>query len=243
MSTESVRYVSEITSAMDYKENMDDKDRKKSKVTLLIVDDHPIFLDGVSNILLNIYPDATILKATTGKEALTQSTLYDEIDWIFLDLKLPDCNAIELLPKLNKLNLFASVIIVSSEDQPEVIDNVLTAGANGFLSKISEKNEFIKCIQQVEQGKHYVQESMRESLQHYQNIVLSELRHIQNNLSPRQHEVLALLSNGLSNSEIGRTLTISESTVKSHVSQLMTTLEADSRTHCVFEARRIGIIT
>ena len=72
---------------------------------------------------------------------------------------------------------------------------------------------------------------------------VSELRHIQNNLSSRQHEVLALLSNGLSNIEISQSLAISQSTVKSHVSQLMTTLKADSRTHCVAEARRLGIIS
>lgn len=215
---------------------------KEDKLTLLVVDDHPIFRDGVSEILLNIYPAATVFKASSGNEALAQARLHPEIDWVFLDLKLPDHEATELLPELNKLNLFASVVIVSSEDQPEVIDAVLRAGANGFLSKASEKTEFIKCINQVEQGQQYIQDSMLEALHYYRNTILTERQHIHENLTKRQQEVLTLLSNGLSNVEIGESLTIAQSTVKSHVAQLMATLESDSRMHCVAEARRLGIL-
>jgi len=223
-------------------EIMEDVIDMKDKLTLLVVDDHPIFRDGVSEILFNIFPSTTILKASNGEEALAQAKQHKEIDWVFLDLKLPDINAIDLLPQLEKLNLLASVVIVSSEDQAEVIDKVLSAGANGFLSKVSEKEEFMKCIQQVEQGKQYVHQSMLESLQYYRNNILSERQHINDHLSNRQHEVLTLLSHGLSNSEIGQTLSISESTVKSHISHIMSAFEADNRMHCVIEARRLGIL-
>jgi len=214
----------------------------EESTTLLVVDDHPIFLDGVSMILQDIYPAATVLKASNGAQALAHVEQHREIDWIFLDFNLPDLNAVELMAKFKQHNLFASIVIVSSEDQPDMVDAVLRAGANGFLSKISEKAEFLKCIEHIEKGQQYIQNAMQDALLNYRNTILPERLHSQQNLSSRQQEVLTLLANGLSNFEIGQTLLITENTVKSHVASLMAKLEADSRTHCVAEARRLGIL-
>ena len=211
--------------------------------TILVVDDHPIFRDGVSAILRDIQPSATILVAGSGTEALAQVKQHRDIDWIFLDIKLPDLEASALLPMFDRLNLFASVVIVSSEDNPETIDAMLRAGANGFLSKTSDQSEFNKCMKQIEAGRFYIQASAVAGLQHFREVVLVERRCITDSLSSRQHEVLALLASGLSNSEIGASLSISESTVKSHVSCLLEALAADSRTHCVAQARRLGILS
>ena len=214
----------------------------ETSITILVVDDHPIFRDAVSAILKDIHPSATILLAGSGAEALAQAEGHPDIDWIFLDVKLPDLHAPALLPMFDRLNLFASVVIVTSEDNPETIDAVLRAGANGFLSKISDQSEFKKCMERIESGRTYIQEDAVAGLRHFREVVLAQRRPITNNLSGRQREVLALLANGLSNGEIGKSLAISESTVKSHVSRIMDTLDADSRTRCVLEARRLGLL-
>lgn len=214
----------------------------KPSQTMLVVDDHPIFRNGVCEILLAIDPEAKLLKADTGREAIAQIKSHIEIDWIFLDYKLPDTNAITLLSEFTQLNLFASVVVVSSEDRPEVIDEILRAGANGFLSKASEKEAFALCIKHIESGQQYIHEHVLASLQQFRSTVLAERQHIMQSLSERQLEVLTLLAKGLSNLEIGQTLSISESTVKSHVSQIMSVFEADNRMHCAIEARRLGIL-
>ncbi|MCK4676161.1 MAG: response regulator transcription factor [Gammaproteobacteria bacterium] len=209
---------------------------------ILVVDDHPIFCDGMRDMLQDIYPDASILQAEDGAAALTLVKQNKNLDWVFLDMMLPDKTGTEMLHEFTSANLWAPVVVVSSEDNPEIIHAALNAGANAYISKSSKKSVFIECMQQVENGLQFLQPEIEFSLQHYRDVELVKRDYLHKEISKRQHEVLQLLAQGFSNAEIGNELSLSVSTIKSHLSALMDVLQADNRTHCVSKAREQGML-
>ena len=211
-------------------------------INILVVDDHPIFCNGMRDMLQDIYPSASIFQAENGAAALSIVKQNKKLDWIFLDIMLPDKTGIEMMHVFAEANLWASVVVVSSEDNPEVIHAALNAGANAYISKSSKKSVFIECMQQVENGIQFLHPEIESALQHYRDDVLVKRDYLHKEISKRQCEVLELLAKGLSNAEIGNELSLSVSTIKSHLSVLMEVLQADNRTHCVLIAREQGML-
>ena len=211
-------------------------------INILVVDDHPIFCNGMRDMLQDIYPSASIFQAENGAAALSIVKQNKKLDWIFLDIMLPDKTGIEMMHVFAEANLWASVVVVSSEDNPEVIHAALNAGANAYISKSSKKSVFIECMQQVENGIQFLQPEIESALQHYRDVVLVKRDYLHKEISKRQYQVLKLLAKGFSNAEIGNELSLSVSTIKSHLSVLMEILQADNRTHCVSKAREQGML-
>ena len=211
-------------------------------INILVVDDHPIFCNGMRDMLQDIYPSASIFQAENGAAALSIVKQNKKLDWIFLDIMLPDKTGIEMMHVFAEANLLASVVVVSSEDNPEIIHAALNAGANAYISKSSKKSVFIECMQQVENGIQFLHPEIESALQHYRDDVLVKRDYLHKEISKRQYQVLKLLAKGFSNAEIGNELSLSVSTIKSHLSVLMEILQADNRTHCVSKAREQGML-
>jgi len=211
--------------------------------TILIVDDHPVVLEGLALILGEVMQPASLLTAADGAGARDRSRRHRDIRWIFLDVNLPDVDGIELIASLEGDGVTAFTVVLSSDADPALIDRAQRGKADGFLSKSFDRVELARCIEAIEQGEFFIVPEQRRQLKHFRESVLVERQSIQASLSERQRQTLLLLSKGYSNLEIARSLGIVESTVKSHVYALMTLFEADNRTHCVAEARRIGLIT
>ena len=209
---------------------------------ILIIDDHPVVLDGLVLLLKSTFSIDQIHTALTAGEAIQIIKKFRNIDWIFVDVMLPDKSGIELLKEFKRLKTTANIVVLSSDSNPSIIDCALKSHANGYLSKSFKKDELDKCIHQIERGKVYLSHEHHHILQNYRNSVLKEKEHIEQKISSRQIETLMLMANGYSNQEIATSLNIVESTVKSHVHGLMTLFAADNRTHCVAEARRLHII-
>jgi len=210
---------------------------------ILVIDDHPIVLDGVILALKELMTDGEYITAKDGAEAINAIKHHGDIDWIFLDIKLPDIDGIELIKTFERKRVTANLIVFSSDSNPGVIHRALEQHANGFLSKSFTRSELRRCIKEVEQGKIFLTQEHRRQLKHYRDSILREKQLIENNMSDRQLQTLKLLASGYSNQEIAESLEIVESTVKSHVHALMALLNADNRTHCVAEARRLHIIS
>lgn len=209
---------------------------------ILIVDDHPVVLDGITLSLGEVMSDSILLTALSGLDAREIVADHNDIDLIILDVNLPDIDGVELIKIFEKLKLAASIIVLSSDDSPVVIDRALKQHASGFLSKSFSKVELQKCIDTVEHGQVYLSKKHQQQLNLFRVSVLKEKQSIEAKMSERQFQTLQLLANGYSNQEIASSLQIVESTVKSHVYALMGIFDADNRTHCVAEARRLGLI-
>lgn len=209
---------------------------------ILVVDDHPVVLDGLVLILSELMPHGVIFKATNGASARELVNAHRNLDWIILDVNLPDANGIELLAHFESMKLTANTIVLSSDSSPETADRALKQNASAFLSKSFERAELEKCIDTVESGQIYLAPELRRELNNYRKSVLAERRQVTSNLTDRQLQTLSLLAAGYTNKEIAHSCNVAESTIKSRVKLLMTAFDADNRTHCVFEAKRLNII-
>jgi len=204
-------------------------------IKILIVDDHPIYSYGLSQILNSIYSQPTIMHASSVKSAQSIIDENLDIDWIFLDLNLPDSNGIALVNYCHSQNYLCPIIIVSASDDPNLFQQCIEAGANGLMSKNSNSFAIEACLQQIEQQSIYIQPQIESLIEHVSESPFPSL-------SGRQREVLLLIGEGYSNKEISKILDIAIGTVKRHVSNIMTLFQTDNRTHCAAEARRQGVI-
>lgn len=214
--------------------------KRPSKI--LLVDDHPLFVAGFAYILSDLLGDVELLQASTAATARVIEQANPDLDWVFCDYKLPDSNGLSLLRDFKKALLTAPVILVSAFEDIGMIDEALMLGASGFIPKSADKLIFQQCLQHIEQGLLFLLPETHQQLAQYRNHIPAEKRRVTSRLSRRQFDVLQLIAGGYSNLEIGQALGITESTVKSHVSSLLSLLDTDNRAHCVAEARRLQLI-
>lgn len=209
---------------------------------LLIVDDHPVVLDGLATALMDLRPQISIYKAVDGKSAEALVNLHRDMDWIFMDFHLPDTDAIELMQNFENIKLTAKTVVISSDSQPDMIDKVMRISPSAFLSKSFNREELQECVETVEAGQVYLAPSLRRELTSYRRSILAEREKILLQMSERQLSTLTLIAAGYSNKEIATKSNVAESTIKSRVKALLVLFEAENRTHCVFKARRLGVI-
>lgn len=204
----------------------------------LIVDDHKLFSDGLSTLLSDIYTEPEFISVTSGQQAINTLNQDSSFDLVLLDLRLPDMDGIEVLNKIAANKMLVPVAIISATSNYQEIYAVLKAGALGFMHKSIDRQELEKAINSILNGEKYLSDltpaatDERQSLK--KNIEI---------LTRRQSEVLALLSDGLLNKQIAERLGTSEQTIKIHVSAIMKKLGVRTRTACVSQAIRLGIIT
>lgn len=209
---------------------------------ILVIDDHPVYSDGIAYMLQSIFPQATILQAHTGKDALALAGERIDIDWIFMDFQLPDTNGHQLLTAFNDLMVTAPVVMMSGSDDISLVAEALQRGASGFIPKAHGKVTFQECLSAVQAGQTYLPMELKSRVDHYRRTVIDARNTITAQLSGRRQEVLVLMSEGYTNSEMASTLGIAEATVKTHVSALLSIFDVDNRSHCIAEARKLGIL-
>jgi len=209
---------------------------------ILIIDDHPVVLDGIQLLLSSLRPDAEILTAKNAADAIAIITSNNPIEWLFVDINLPDMSGLELITIIKEKRESSRIVVLSSELEIQTIDHALTLKANGVLSKSFDKDIFELCLMTIELGNVFLTSEHATELQYYRDSLLLELQHIEKNVTQRQLQVLTLLDKGHTNKVISEYMNISESTVKVHVSALMGLLNANNRTHCVAIARRLKLI-
>jgi DNA-binding NarL/FixJ family response regulator len=188
---------------------------------LLLVDDHRIFLDGLSLALAPLSPGLQIHTAQNAAEA--ESCLRQrDFDLILLDLRLPDLPGLELLQRWQQQGRMTPVAILSASDSSLDAQAALAAGALGFIPKSADGDALRQAVTRVLLG---------ETL---------PVPRDKGPLTPRQQEILLLLADGLPNKAISRQLGLSEDTVKTHLKALFQELDVHTRTACVSAARQRG---
>lgn len=204
---------------------------------LLIVDDHPFFAQGMAQALLDHAIAAQVEMATDVAGALAFLDRQDQtthpVDLILLDLSLPGEGGLALLRALDDRDLLIPVVVVSSRDDEGAVRAARAAGAMGFLSKTAPIDSVRRLLAQIVRGEPCF--ARQASNARAQPIFDSPL-------TPRQHDVLRLVANGLSNKRICQELQLTEDTVKSHLKAIYSTLAVHNRTACALAARELGLV-
>lgn len=205
-----------------------------SALRLLIVDDHPLFREGLALQLARRQPATTVLQAADAQAI--EAALAQEPDLLLLDWSVPGLDAVPLILRLAALPSPIPVVVVSATENIADIAAALDAGALGFVPKSLEPEDLTRAVDQVLAGQLFLPAAIARQLASWRRSRSAPT------LSPRQVEVLALLEAGHSNRQIAETLTISEATVKSHVNALLNLFGTDNRTACVHQARSLGLL-
>lgn len=204
----------------------------------LIVDDHKLFSDGLRTLLSDIYTEPEFISVANGQQAINTLNQDSSFDLVLLDLRLPDMDGIEVLNKITANEMLVPVAVISATSNYQEIYAVLKAGALGFMHKSIDRQELEKAINSILNGEKYLSDISPAATDERQSLKTNiEI------LTRRQNEVLALLSDGLLNKQIAERLGTSEQTIKIHVSAIMKKLGVRTRTACVSQAIRLGIIT
>jgi two-component system NarL family response regulator len=205
---------------------------QSTKIRVLIVDDHSLVTEGLANII-NYDPEMTVVaQAEDGQQAIDRYREHQP-DITLMDLRMPRMGGVEAITAICAEFKSARIIVLTTYDGDEDIYRGLRAGAQGYLLKDAKPNELLNAIRIVHNGQQYVSLTVaRKLVERMNNPVLSE----------RELEVLRLMAQGLSNQDIGTALNIGESTVKSHVTRILSKLEVSDRTQAVIVAVKRGLV-
>lgn len=205
---------------------------------LLIVDDHAIVRRGLSMTIREVFPAIDVYEASSVGRAINTMKSYPEIGMALIDISLPGSDGRLLIPKVRELLPEAKVVIISASDDPETVQTVVDAGANGFISKSYESSQLLEELDLYLNGTlDYCNGSAQ---------ILAQNKEQQNrddkaelvakfSLSKRQAQIAELLQKGFTNKEISDALYLSEGTIKNYISQLFDKLEVSSRTQAVIK--------
>jgi DNA-binding NarL/FixJ family response regulator len=160
-----------------------------------------------------------------------------EPDVILIDVRMPGIDGLEATRQLTKLHPDVGVVILTAYDDPGSITEALRAGAKAFVLKTAEADEILETVRMVARGHVVFDSSVWSALGGADDASSENIK-----LSPREYEVLQLLSRGLGNREVAEELGVSIETVKTHIERLYKRLGVTTRTDAVAKALRSGII-
>jgi len=219
------------------------------KIRVLVIDDHPLFRQGLRDVLRS-EPDVELVgEGSSGQEALELSRQHKP-DAMLLDINLPGLNGLQVTRQLRSERSTAAVIVLTAYDDVEQVLHAFRAGASAYCPKDVTPHKLIQVLRQVVQG-HYVigdqvfdheglQAWLEKGVEQAGRPYMDEEREAFSPLSPREMEILEYVTRGLSNKEIAYSLGISHQTVKNHMTAILQKLDVEDRTQAAVYALRHG---
>lgn len=208
------------------------------KISVFIVDDHPVVRQGLRT-FLETQSDLDIVgEASNGEDAvkLIENSVPDVV---LMDLVLPGIDGIEATRLAREVSPSTKVIVLTSFADDEKVFPAIKAGAAGYLLKDVEPTQLADAIRAVQRGEALLHPTVAAKLM--QEVSADERRAPGGDLTERELEVLRLIARGMSNREIASELTVSEKTVKTHVSNILAKLHLADRTQAALYAVRRGL--
>lgn len=206
--------------------------------TIIIADAHPLFRRTLRQTLSGLGAANSILEAGDFDGVKSMVSGGDEIDLVLLDLAMPGTSGFSGLVALRGLDQALPIVIVSANDEPAVIRRALELGASGFIPKSASTEEIRRSVQVVLDGGVATPANIDLGVERDPEI--SDLIACLQTLTPQQSRVLGMLAEGLLNKQIAYALSVSEATIKAHVSAILQKLGVDSRTQAVVRLSRIS---
>ena len=215
---------------------------ESSKITVLIVDDHPIVRQGLRT-LLELQDDIQVVgEAVNGKIAV-ELTARLTPDVVLMDLMMPELDGISATRQIKALNLPTRVIALTSFVEDDKVIPAIQAGAVSFLLKDVSPTDLMEAIRAAYHGEARLHPDVIKKLMNQVAAQPQAPQASMPNVTEREREVLSLVAQGLSNREIAEKLVISEKTVKTHISSLLSKFALEDRTRLAIYAIKNGLVS
>ena len=206
-------------------------------IRVLIVDDHPVVRQGLRT-FLDVQADLTVVGEAADGEACVAEAERVRPDVILLDLRMPGADGLAALRGLREQNSPAKVLVITSFTEPSAVLPAVRAGAAGYVYKDVDPPALAAAIRAVYAGHVLLHPEVAELLTGERPAATASAAR----LTARERQVLAEIAHGRSNREIARALALSEKTVKTHVSAVLTKLGVQDRTQAALMAVRGGLV-
>jgi DNA-binding NarL/FixJ family response regulator len=229
--------------------NSQGNNRTPTKINVLIVDDHPLFREGLER-ALGLVDDITIVgHATDGEQAISSVGKFQP-HVVLLDVNLPGMNGLQVAKHLKSKHMKVSVIMLTAYHDTEQVLHAMRTGASAYCAKDIDPDDLVDVIRQVASG-YYMVEGERMTQREVGDWIQTNVEAIVGPhtldseehiipLSQRETEILQSVTNGLSNKEIANKLGISQQTVKNHMTSILRKLNVEDRTQAAVTALRRG---
>lgn len=216
---------------------------------LMLVDDHPLFLEGLQY-LLETYGISVAGVAKNGKEALSKARIIRP-DIILMDIKMPECGGLDALKLIKAEMPEIKIVMLTTSDEDEDLFQAVKYGASGYLLKNINAKELIDVLNDIEKGyatlspnlaakvlSEFKLKNEREdkAAEHYSKDITEEV------LTERQLEVLKMTARGMTYKDVGEALGLSERTIKYHMGRILEMLHLENRAQVIAYAGRMGLV-
>ena len=210
-------------------------------IRVLICDDQVVVSEGLKAILSTVDSIEVIVIANNGEQAVESvKTLHPDV--ALMDLKMPVMNGIQATKIIHSNYPEVHVIVLTTYDFDEWVFDAIRSGASGYLLKDTPRDALVSAIEGTANGRTYIDPTIAgKLLNQISRGYAPANNHAIQSLNEREMEVLRLLTEGMSNSEIASHLFLSEGTIRNYVSSILTKLEVSDRTQAVVLALRVGI--
>jgi DNA-binding NarL/FixJ family response regulator len=213
---------------------------------ILIVDDHTLIRDALQGLLKKAKRGATVLEASTRRQAMEIIADHADIGLVLLDLNLPDSDGLSILAELRERHPAMAIVVISAIQERAKVMKALDLGAAGYIPKSARREVMLSALQLVFAGGVYIPPEVLTHEEPAQSVAIPQrndrpiVSPSEIGLSGRQLEVLAQLMQGKNNKVICRTLGLAEPTVKNHITAILKALKVTNRTQAVIAVNELG---
>lgn len=212
-----------------------------SKISLAVVDDHQVVIDGLLT-MLSGYPELDVVYTTTESQDFLTYVATAQVDIVLLDINMPELDGLELCGRILATRRDIKVIAFSSFDDTNYVKQILRKGAMGYVLKNASRQTLVDAITSVYNGNEYIDDTIQKAI--VRESVTGQRRSMfEIPLTKREKEVLKLIAEEYTNQEIADNLFLSLRTIETHRANLSQKLGAKNTASLVKEAIKRGLIT
>lgn len=218
---------------------------------ILLADDHELFLKGLDFIIRDMYPDVELLFAKDYTEEFKLIEEHQDLSLILTDLAMPGSKWLDAIQRIHETLPEVPIIILSAVFDREIVQKTIEIGAAGYIPKTSSNAVIMSAVNLVLSGGVYIPAELLHNTDKNEFNLLKQVENIEAEkdiqekvkiLSPRQIDVINLISEGKSNKQIAYDLGLTEGTIKLYVTAILKILNVYNRTGAVVEAAKLGLI-